>query len=170
MVPIESTPKYTKMKYRLQKAVIWIPFAMLVVSGYANSCEHNHINTQYDLQLSLEGRSFLIVTLGNTTNERLISHGLFLTPGIGSAGLHLTITDSNGRIHPLCAMIEQVDPGLGVIPPHGKLQKEIHLSWMKSVYCLQGGRYKVRATFAIPRSSASPRIVAESAPVYVNIR
>lgn len=147
-------------------------WSVLVMTGILSAgCGARNVNNQgmgYALVLGTHGE-FLELKLINKSDHVLTSGGLFLSSARGGAGYYLSILDSNGRKYFQCAMIEQVEPGIGRIPPHGYLKKEISLDSLKKEYCLKPGIYSVQGTFAVPRRSESPQIVAESTPISVTV-
>jgi hypothetical protein len=154
----------------MKRFLTWL--VLITASVLSLGCAATSANSQssdYALTLGVSGND-LILKLINKSDRELISHGLFLSAARGGAGYYLSILDRSGRKHFQCAMIEQVDPGLGKISPHGYLMKEIPFESLKGNYCLRPGTYTVQATFAIPRPSASPQIVAVSAPISVIIK
>lgn len=137
--------------------------------GCATISANRQSDGDFALKLVLSNDD-LIVRLINISDHELVSHGLFLSSAKGGAGYYLSISDRAWRRHFQCAMIEQLEPGEGRIPPHGHLEIEIPLDSLKGDYCLQSGVYTVQATFAVPRPSAGPQIVAEAVPISVNIK
>lgn len=136
--------------------------------GCADSARSNQVGSSaYELAMSVKGDSVKIV-LTNTSDHALASYGWFRAPGSGSAGLYLLFRNENGQQYHLCAQIEQALGG-GQLSPHASIVTEIAISELKNEYCLGSGVYTLRATYAVPRPSAAPKIVAHTAPITVTV-
>jgi len=155
----------------MKKMLLNLSFSLMMISNVG--CTESFVNNKHPREyvLELQKRAdYLDIKLFNASAHELTSHGLFLVAGRGSAGLNLAITSLDKRKWYLCAMIEQVYPGEGRIAPGDFLDKRVNIDSLKRYYCLDPGKYIIRASFAIPRPSASPQIVAESAAISVNIK
>lgn len=111
----------------------------------------------------------LVIVLANKSDHAIADYGWFRAQGSGSAGLYFLFSDANGRKYHLCALIDQALGG-GQLQPHASMRTEISMSELRSEYCLEPGIYTLRVTYALPRSSAAPEIVAHAAPISVTVK
>ena len=137
--------------------------------GCVDSARSDQIGSSaYKLTMSVTGDS-VKVALTNTSDHALASYGWFRAPGSGSAGLYLLFRNENGQQYHLCAQIDQALGG-GQLAPHTSIVTKIAISELKNEYCLGSGVYILRATYAVPRPSEAPKIVAIAAPISVIVK
>lgn len=99
------------------------------------------------IELGQAGK-YVTVTVTNASQKAMRMPGLDFALSKGAPGLYLSINDASGKLHTMCAMVDQVYTGDYVVPSRGYLLTNLSSDFLRRVYCLLPGKYTIIATFA----------------------
>lgn len=136
-----------------QRHVVRLLVALLSV--LAGTCLGATLKSAPQILVEL-GRAgkFVTVTVTNASEKAMRLPGLNVALSKGARGLYLSISDTNGRLHPTCALIDLAYTGDYIVPSRGYLQTNVSIEVLKQAHCLSPGKYTITATYAVKNNLA----------------